>query len=48
MSRAPVLPMLIYLIIAIMGYLSCGSFTPDIIINRSVKDPSKDIYMTLG
>lgn len=42
------MPLLIYLTVSLTGYASCGSFTPDIILNRDAPTGSKDILLSIG
>lgn len=47
-TRAPIVPLIIYSLVACMGYWSTGSETPDIIINRGVGPKMSDTLMQLG
>jgi len=47
-TRAPIIPLLVYLTVSLSGYWSCGTQTPDIIINRLASDTNKDTLMQIG
>lgn len=43
--RSPYIPLLIYMVVAIGGYLTCGDMCPEIIIRRDPAPDSKDLLM---
>lgn len=45
-TRAPLLPLVIYMTVALVGFFSCGTMTPDIIIE--INDPNSELAMTIG
>ena len=47
-TRAPMIPLVIYTLVGTTGYWSCGSETPDIIINRLPAEGENDTLMNIG